>query len=228
VTSEGRALVASLGFLSILAFAGILVNAGSIVAVIYEDLLARCCLKSLTHPLVGCVLWAGISAAWTFYLADRTLVWWNNRLIDFEVDPWDSVWFAFISTTTIGLGDFFLQPEVIFIPDLFRFSLLFLTGFVFLSTFLGLFGDLIGGFFPNAGEKLKERVSKAKIVSFGTNDEASEESREDSKTVETLRLLLENDDRGSGSVSSILEELELLKKLLERAADRLPTEELEG
>jgi hypothetical protein len=219
--------VASLGFLSILAFAGILVNAGSIVTVIYEDLLGRCRLKSLTHPLVGCVLWAGISAAWTFFLADRTLVWWSNRLVDFEVDGWDSVWFAFISTTTIGLGDFFLPPEQIFLPDLFRFSVLFLIGFVFLSTLLGLLGELIGGFIPNAGEKLKERVSKANILSFGTDDEASEENIEESKTVDTLRQLLENDDRGSTSVSSLLEEVELLKKLLERTTDRLQTEELE-
>jgi hypothetical protein len=163
--------VASLGFLRILAFAGILLIAGSIVAVIYEDLLARCRLKSLTHPSVECVLWDGTSAVWTCYLADRTLIWWNNRLVDFEADRWDSVWFAFLSTTTIGFGDFFLQPEVIFLPDLFRFSVLFLTGFVFLSTFLGLFGYFIAGCISDASGKLKERISKAKIMSFGTDDD---------------------------------------------------------
>jgi hypothetical protein len=226
-------MVSTLGFLSILAFGGILANAGSIVAVIYEDALSRSHLKIFRHSLIGAALWAGITLLWIFYVADRSLKWWSDRLEDFEVTRLESLWFAYISITTVGLGDFFLQPEVMFLRDVFRFSLLFLTGFVFLSTFLGKFGDLLGDTFRDSTGTLKERVRKAHFLSMmqpdDDDDEASEEGDDDRTTVETLRRLLENDDRGSKSMSTILEEEELLKELMERtAADRLDTEKLAG
>jgi hypothetical protein len=117
-----------------------------------------------------------------------------------------------------------------FLRDVFRFSVLFLTGFVFLSTFLGKFGDLLGDLFRDSAGTLKERVRKANFLPNQTDDdEASEEGDDDRTTVETLKRLLENDDRGSRSMSTILEEEELLKELVERtAADRLDTEELAG
>jgi hypothetical protein len=227
-------MVSTLGFLSILAFGGVLANAGSIVAVIYEDALARCHLKLFRHSWIGAGIWAGISVLWILYLADRTLDFWSDRLEDFEVTRLESLWFAYISITTVGLGDFFLQPEIMFLRDVFRFSVLFLTGFVFLSTFLGKFGDLLGHTFSDSGGTLKERVRKAHLLSMqpdddDDDDDESEEGDNDRTNVETLRRLLEHDDRGSRSMSTILEEEELLKELMERtAADRLDTEELAG
>jgi hypothetical protein len=40
-------------------------------------------------------------------------------------------------TWQVGLGDIFLEPEVMEGKDLFIFPPLFLTGFVFFSAFLG-------------------------------------------------------------------------------------------
>lgn len=50
---------------------------------------------------------------------------------------------SYISTTTIGLGDIYLEPEVIVGEDLIVFPLLFLTGFTFLSAFLGKFSEAL-------------------------------------------------------------------------------------
>jgi hypothetical protein len=55
-------------------------------------------------------------------------------------------WFAldsYISTTSVGLGDIYLEPEVIVGQDLIVFPLLFLTGFTLLSAFLGKFAEAI-------------------------------------------------------------------------------------
>jgi hypothetical protein len=89
-------MVSTLGFLSILAFGVVLANAGSIVAVIYEDFLARCHLKLFRRSWIGAVLWAGISVLWIFFMANISRVWWSDRLEDFEVTPMDSQWFAYI------------------------------------------------------------------------------------------------------------------------------------
>lgn len=142
---------------------------------------------------------------------------------------WDSVWFAYISTTTIGLGDFFLQPEVIFHEDVFRFSLLFLTGFVFLATLLGEVGKLLADLLPNTGEKLKRRVQRTNLLNREVNEEESIVSCEISNTrLELLRDMVnqdESDGDESRSMSAILEEEELLNKLLEkRRAGRLQME----
>jgi hypothetical protein len=65
----------------------------------------------------------------------------------------DGYWFSFISTTTVGLGDIYLEPEVIQARDLVTFPLLFLVGFVFLSSFLGKFADMALHVYSSGGRK---------------------------------------------------------------------------
>lgn len=62
--------------------------------------------------------------------------------IDFSLR--EGYWFSYISTTTVGLGDIILEPEVIVEVDLVIFPLLFLLGFVILSSFLGKLAAAIG------------------------------------------------------------------------------------
>jgi hypothetical protein len=75
----------------------------------------------------------------------------------------DGYWFSFISTTTVGLGDIYLEPEVIQARDLVTFPLLFLVGFVFLSSFLGKFAEQALHMYSLGGRKrvidvLMERI----------------------------------------------------------------------
>lgn len=60
---------------------------------------------------------------------------------DFGFDQ--GYWFAYISTTTVGLGDIYLDPEVIVTEDLMFFSFIFLIGFVFLASFLEKLSSLV-------------------------------------------------------------------------------------
>jgi hypothetical protein len=77
----------------------------------------------------------------------------------------DGYWFSYISTTTVGLGDIFLEPEVIQTRDLIVFPLLFLVGFVYLSSFLGKFAELALHMHKRGGRKrvidvLLERIKE--------------------------------------------------------------------
>ena len=49
---------------------------------------------------------------------------------------YDSMWFAYISTTTIGFGDFVLSPDVFLAEDIFLWPFSFLVGFVFFAAFI--------------------------------------------------------------------------------------------
>jgi hypothetical protein len=74
-TMGGRALIYSLGFLSILAFAGILASAGNIVSVIFDDAVDRIKLHSLTTPWVTCIVWGAVYYSWMGLIAAHTKKW---------------------------------------------------------------------------------------------------------------------------------------------------------
>jgi hypothetical protein len=137
------------------------------------------------------------------------------------------MWFAYISTTTIGLGDFFLEPEIIFLEDVFRFSLLFLTGFVFLSMFLGEVAELLGSIFPDAGETLKERVERISPIPLfmETENAETEGASGRRKTLEILKKLVCQEESDDRDLAMVVEEEELLQELLDRKnAERLQME----
>lgn len=86
---------------------------------------------------------------------------WNTRRLgdDGNISIRDSYWFAFISTTTIGLGDFVLSPDVLLLEDIVLWPLNFLIGFVLLAAFLGKISVLILGPFQSHGIDLAERLA---------------------------------------------------------------------
>lgn len=73
-------------------------------------------------------------------------------------------WFSYISLLTVGLGDFYLTSELLFMSDVFIWELLFLVGFTFLSTFLGQLTDMISNSFPDSGSALTKRLMNTKLV----------------------------------------------------------------
>lgn len=64
----------------------------------------------------------------------------------------------------IGLGDFYPAPEEMFIVDLLVYTLLFLLGFVLLSSFLTELSYLLGGLFPDTGTELAKRLKFVGIL----------------------------------------------------------------
>lgn len=63
-TANGRVMVFTIGFLSILAFGGILVTAGFVVTTIFDDALVRFRLRRLTVPWVACFFWGSLYYGW--------------------------------------------------------------------------------------------------------------------------------------------------------------------
>lgn len=72
-----------------------------------------------------------------------------------------------VSSLTVGLGDIFLEPEVMRLTDVLVFSLAILTSFVLLSAFLGKISELVGRRVvkkePNFSEKFIERLEKTNV-----------------------------------------------------------------
>lgn len=226
-TTGGRALVACLGFFGIFAFGAVSAAASQILTIVVEDLAGRCNVKSLKNrPLFGIIFWAGLVLLWIFFFASRSFRWWKDRLPDADqpyADWWESVWFAYISTTTVGLGDFYLQPAYIFIEDIFRFSLTCLLCFVFFAALIGKFGTLISGFFPDAVEKLERRVAGTNY----TNMQVTKEKVE-TQLIKLLEELAEKENDGHDLIPSdpdllalIHHEEELLLEALARRSKQL-------
>lgn len=137
-TQAGRTMVYTLGFVSILLFGAVLWMAGHIVAVIVDDGLRKW--PWWTTPWAGCLLWGSIYYAWSLLIA-ATIQAWKIKYLRVDFSFAEGYWFAFISTTTVGFGDVYLEPEVIVGGDLLVFPLLLLFGFVYLSAFLGKLAD---------------------------------------------------------------------------------------
>jgi hypothetical protein len=68
-SGEGRALVFTLGFLSILLFGGLLVTAGYVTTTIFDDFLVRFNLRRLTIPWVASLCWGCVYYSWMCIIA---------------------------------------------------------------------------------------------------------------------------------------------------------------
>jgi len=244
VTFEGRLLIYIAGIASLILFAAVLGSAGYIITTIFDDFVSRLTFaKFVQHPLVGVLLWGGIWIAWASAIAYGADIWWANRLPDFDADVVDTMWFAFISTSTIGLGDYFLQPEVMFASDALTFSILFLIGFVLLSTFLKKLGDLLFAMLPKRQNSLKTRLKESNLIfwsrwpCFDTQEEKEtggddgssqqvqqEEMKQQVERVEALKSHLPNRSlpppmntmclEGDKDMAHLLDEEEMILKAL--------------
>jgi hypothetical protein len=168
---EGRILVFTAGFVSILLFAVTLGFAGYILSSIIDDIVYRTHVEFISWPTVGCVIWGSCWMAWMLVIAGSADLFYSRRYGDPDfADGGDLYWFAYISTTTVGLGDYFLQPEVIFASDTMTFGVEFLVGFVFASTFFSKLGELITGLVPNLGTRLPDQLKATRLWHYAPSD----------------------------------------------------------
>lgn len=221
-TSEGRLFTAMLGFLCILAFASILASAGYISLIIFDDLVTRCKLNILAKPRIACPFWGLTWVAWMSFIGAFTKTWWSRRA-DFDVSAQESWWFAYISTTTVGLGDFYLQPSVIFVDDLLIFTLMFLTGFVFLSTFLEKLRNLASAHCPDYAATLRQRLDKSNLFYYD-DDKTTKQKAEKEQRVQHMealeKLAQSTEEDPTRELSNVFEEEQILFLLLRDAKTR--------
>ena len=200
-TEGGRAMIFTLGFFSILLFAGILANAGSVVTAIIDDGIDRANLSYFNRPWASALFWGSMYYVWMVLIASYYQFWQEDRLEE-TIDYADSYWFACkcicgwnylinvsslpvsshrtlylpmfllfspisdISTTTVGLGDYYLEHGVIVGYDLLVWPLLFLFGFVLLSSFLTKVAEFLASFFPSDKPTFAESLADADVPLF--------------------------------------------------------------
>ena len=230
VTTGGRSLVWTAGFFSILLFATVLGFSGYIFSSIFDDAVRRVKLNWFATPWFGCFLWGASWFAWILFIAYYVNDWWERRLADKHfADVEDALWFAYISTSTVGLGDYYLQPEVIFASDVLSFSLMYLIGFVLLSSFFSKFGELMTGLAPNLGTELPDNLTRTHFLwcdptDFGiqyTFRKSHHRSVEKDERLAKLRKLLEQDATVARDAQSLVKEEEFLVELLKQTKEKL-------
>lgn len=162
----GRAMVFTVGFVSIILFASNMATTGTIISHIVFDLFHRLRLKILIRKEVMIFIWGLFWYTWMVLLSFSFMEWTKRRLFT-DIHWQDAYWFSYISTSTVGLGDYFQTPEVLFINDLVQFSLSYLFGFVLLSTFLTELGNLLGQYIPDVGSELGKRLAHVGVAPVG-------------------------------------------------------------
>ena len=155
------------GIFSLILFAAVLGTAGYVLTAIFDDIVGRFWLAApLKKPGVGVIVWGAVWLVYARSIGHDVQYWWERRLPDFgaDTDGWDALWFAYISTTTIGLGDYYLQPELVFTSDALKYSVLFMIGFVFLSTFLNKLAEAIAWMLPQKHNSLEARLKATRVI----------------------------------------------------------------
>jgi Ion channel len=90
--------------------------------------------------------------------------WTVRRLGTTEVSIRDGYWFAYISTTTIGLGDFILTPGVLRAIDMVSWPFNFLVGFVFFSAFVGKLSQIVMKPMQDNADHLARRLRERGMI----------------------------------------------------------------
>ena len=160
-------MIVTAGLFSLVLFGVVLGLCGYVLLAIFDDFVGRHCFAQwLAHPVIAVFLWGTIWLVYALAIAVDVNYWWEERLPDFaaDVDAYDALWFAFISTSAIGLGDYYLQPELIFASDTLKYSVLFLIGFVFLSTFFGKIAELLNLLLPKKHNSLPARLAATRVL----------------------------------------------------------------
>jgi hypothetical protein len=101
-TQAGRVLVYCLGWLSIIAFGGIIYIAGYTYATIADDLFRRFNIKWLQRPEYSAPLWGVFGLSWICLVALKARQYWDTRVPSFDYTVSDSYWFSYITVLTVG------------------------------------------------------------------------------------------------------------------------------
>jgi len=163
-STEGRCMVFTLGFLSIIVFGMVSTRAAFVITTICDDMLVQARLRVLTKPWIQCLFW-GLFYYTFLLLIAQVYVWWKiKRIGDDEVMPFHSAyWFSFLSTTTIGFGDYYLEEEFLQASDCVLFPIIFLLGFSVLASFLTKLNDLVRLPFRD-GPSLSQRFRDSELL----------------------------------------------------------------
>lgn len=145
----GRTLVFTMGFISMILFGFASTRAAYVITSILDAFLVKMRLRVLSRPWIQLLLWGIFYYVWLLLIAYVYSRWRVERLGEDAAVPFSAAyWFSFISTTTVGFGDYYLEPEVIVGIDCLVFPVIFLLGFSTLASFLTTLSKLVPRVFP--------------------------------------------------------------------------------
>ena len=143
VTNAGRLMVYVFGFLSIILFSGVIGHAGYIILTIVDDFFFCVGLRKFTEGVKSVLFWFVMMVLWLFvsawlYIGYVTIG--EGGSFSFLTD---ACWFAFISVTTVGFGDFHVPHDSIRVYDMIWMPFTLLIGFILLANFLIKLTDMV-------------------------------------------------------------------------------------
>ena len=160
-----------------------IVNASTLTALI-DDLFRRTHLSGLKKPVYSAPLWGIASFSYIMLVAWYARRYWDSFIPNYEYTTADSYWFSYITLLTVGLGDFYVQPQGLFTSDVIIWTTLLLHGFGILASFLDRFTSLIFSCIPKRKEPFEYHLCRTDILGTGINTPYS-------KSLDILRELVE-------------------------------------
>lgn len=146
-------MVYTAGFMSILVFMALIRQAGHICITVVDDMFLRCRMGRFTKGPLSVIFWLCTLISWILVIAGACVAYSHGRGLGANFRA--ACWFSYISTTTVGFGDFYIPHETIEAVDLFYIPLLFLIGFVVLANFLLKFSEFVVACMPHKGPSLE-------------------------------------------------------------------------
>lgn len=129
-------MIYTLGFISILVFTAMSSAAGYVCLVIADDFFVSVKLEKLTKGWMSVLFWFFILWLWILFLAEMYAIYDNAKYGVGSGSFTILIWWAYISVTTVGLGDYHIPHDTFLLKDMFYIPLFMLMGFVFLANFL--------------------------------------------------------------------------------------------
>lgn len=135
-TDEGKIMVCTLGFITILIFTVITGAAGYVCLTIFDDLFMNLKMERFTEGWTAVLFWLVGLSLWVLTLAGIFMGYDYSKYDVYYFSYPYLIWWSFISVTTVGLGDIYIPHETISLGDMFYVPFLMLFGFVLVANFL--------------------------------------------------------------------------------------------
>jgi len=163
-TVTGRALVFTLGFLSIICFTAVIGQAGYVLNVIADDFFNRFSLKRLTKGFTAVFFWLSMLILWMIFYTGIVIAYSHARYDGYNFPFGDGMWFSYITVTTVGFGDYHVAHDTFLPGDMFYIPLVNLLGFVILANFCLKLSDVLGKYISKGEDLLDMLVNLRDVV----------------------------------------------------------------
>lgn len=187
-TGGGQSFVVLLGFISILAFAAVAGASGHVALAIIDDVFIRLKMERLTKGWISLLFWISMIVLSMLCVAGISSAYTHSRY-DGDVQPMGQLlWFAFITISTVGLGDIHIPHDAFRQRDMFYIPFALLLGYVSVANFCIKMSNMLHEFSKQSGIPdddviddllLQKRMNSQKVKDESNNDMFEDEEGKD-------------------------------------------------